>query len=304
MKSLRQLLTGLLTALGTGLLVLAAGMLALAEGGSAPALPPSSSPVASSITATPVITITPLASPLAEQTLPPTQTLTPAVTPTEEHRCQKTPKDWGPYVIQAGDTLASLAAETGQSSETILDANCLYSPDLLEGTILYLPFTTPSATVPPALPTTVPTVQVVLEPTAISPTTVPYTPVPVPCRRPSGWVAYTVQPGDTLYRLSLALGISQYQLQTANCMTGTFLYAGQILYVPRIPVRTATAASTATRTPEPSSTPAAPTTIPSVIPTNTPLPPTATPITPTASPGDPPKPSETAPVTPAATLAP
>lgn len=299
MKSLRQLLAGILNALGASILVLAAGMLALVEGGSGPALMASSSPVTPTIAATLALSITPTASPLAGQTFSPTETPTLAATPTEARQCQKTPKDWGSYVIQAGDTLASLAAKTGLSSDVILDANCLYSPDLIEGTILYLPFTAPSATVPPALPTTIPTVQVILPPTVTS-TTVPYTPAPIPCHRPYGWVAYIVQPGDTLYRLSLALGISQYQLQTANCMTGTYLYAGQVLYVPFIPVRTPTATRTPTVTRTATPTPVTPsaTTRPSATftsapATNTPIPANTPPPTSTPAPTQPPTPTDT-----------
>jgi hypothetical protein len=53
------------------------------------------------------------------------------------------------------------------------------------------------------------------------------------CGRPSGWVAYPVQSGDTLYQLSLAFGVTVTQLQNANCMgTSTILHVGKILYVP------------------------------------------------------------------------
>jgi hypothetical protein len=53
------------------------------------------------------------------------------------------------------------------------------------------------------------------------------------CGRPSGWIVYIVQPGDTLYRLSLAFGVSVAQLQQANCITDpNNLPTGLKLYVP------------------------------------------------------------------------
>jgi LysM repeat protein len=56
------------------------------------------------------------------------------------------------------------------------------------------------------------------------------------CVPPPGWVIYTVRTGDTLYGLSLALGISVNELETANCLTNpSLIYVGQQLYVPSSP---------------------------------------------------------------------
>lgn len=56
---------------------------------------------------------------------------------------------------------------------------------------------------------------------------------PASCGRPAGWVNHIVQPGDTLYQLSLEYGVTVTQLQNANCMgASTILHTGQILYVP------------------------------------------------------------------------
>lgn len=286
MKTLRQLFTGLLTAIGSSLLVLAAGSLALAEGGIAPALPLTLSPVAPAITASPSQTIAPSATPAPGQTLQPTQTYTSTATPTEMFTCQKTPKDWVPYVVKAGDTLDTLAAQTNQTPDAILAANCLLSPTLLDGTILYLPFTNPTATIPAALPTALPTVIPTVQ--VLYPTAAPYNPTPFSCGRPYGWVTYTVHSGDNLYRLSLAFGVSQYQLQVANCLAGTYIYVGQQLYVPNVATRTPVSASTPTSAPSatkaPSSTTAPSSTFtPAPSATNTPVTPSPTPVTPTAT---------------------
>lgn len=246
MKNLRQLLIGLLTAIGSSILVLAAGSLALLEGAISPALPVTLSTAAPSLTASPFITSTPIISTLTGPTLAvtPTLTFTATATQTEVFACQKTPPGWVPYVVKAGDTLQSLAEQSGQTSDVILNANCLISPVLLEGTILYLPFSGQTATVTPALPTPLPTVQVIY-PTVIAPIKT----APPSCGRPYGWVAYIVKPGDNLYRLSLAFGVTQYQLQVANCLSSTFIYAGQVLYVPNIPTRTPMITNTATQMP-------------------------------------------------------
>jgi LysM repeat protein len=55
----------------------------------------------------------------------------------------------------------------------------------------------------------------------------------VSCGAPKGWITYIVQPGDTLFRLSTAYGITINRLQQANCMgSSTLLKTGQVLFVP------------------------------------------------------------------------
>jgi len=82
-----------------------------------------------------------------------------------------------------------------------------------------------------------------------------------PCQTPAGWVRYVVQPGDTLFRLSEAYGITVAQLQKGNCMgSSTLLKVGQILYVPPVPpqptiVLPPTVTGTATLPPLPTSLP-------------------------------------------------
>src|SRR5512133_1005051 len=252
MKSLRQVFVGLLTAIGSALLVLMAASLALAEGGRMTELP--------AVNNTPTITVSPLPG-----TLPVILTATPTLEPT---RCQP-PSGWSQYTVQAGDTLESLAAQAGLTVENLTTANCLRSPSLPVGSIVYLPVvnTTPTETVPPPLPTIPTTTSVMASETPLS------------CGRPYGWTIHVVQSGETLFRLSQAYGVSTYQLQQANCLNGTTIIAGQSLYVPNVitntPVYTRTAPATRTHTPQPSETPG---------PTNTPETPTNTPITPSATP--------------------
>jgi LysM repeat protein len=67
----------------------------------------------------------------------------------------------------------------------------------------------------------------------------------VNCTPNTAWPLYTVQVGDTLGGIAQATGVTIDQLATANCWTGVdLIYAGQQLYVPRLPA-VAPAATTA-----------------------------------------------------------
>ena len=114
----------------------------------------------------------------------------------------------------------------------------------------------PSATAMPtaaatATPTASPT------PTATStstPTSTPtWTPSPVPCIPRYGWPIYIVQFGDTLTSIAYRTGSTAYELMRANCLTSDYLYAGQALFVPRLPIVPPTI--TFTPTPAPTFTP-------------------------------------------------
>jgi LysM repeat protein len=144
-------------------------------------------------------------------------------------------------------------------------ANCLTSADLPAGFALYVP--------------PVPTVAVIA------------------CSPPAGWArTHVVQPGDTLFRIALSYGLTYSQLQRGNCMgDSTTIYAGQRLWVPNIPTRTAVPGVTVIPTfpiatigtPLPTDTIGAPTNTPTEFPTATLIPPdtaTSTPTTPPASP--------------------
>lgn len=158
--------------------------------------------------------ITPTRSPspsLAVSPTPLTLTLTPTWTPTEPptpSNCPP-PPGWHPYTIQPGDTLDGLSQQYKKTSAEISQANCLGLNALFPGNVVYLPPV-------PAVPTR----------------------TPAPCRIPSTWVIYIVQPGDTLYRLGRAYGIPYQDILVANCMTSPDLLAGQRLYVPPWATRT------------------------------------------------------------------
>ena len=49
-----------------------------------------------------------------------------------------------------------------------------------------------------------------------------------------GWVAYTVKPGDTLNKISVAAGIPPQDLADANCLVESRLVPGSTLYIPPV----------------------------------------------------------------------
>ena len=129
------------------------------------------------------------------------------------------PAGWIAITVRPGEDLATLATRYQSTAETLLVANCLFSTDLPTGSIIYVP--------PVATQTN------------------------IPCGPPAGWVSYTVRPGNTLYSLSQAFGVSVAQLQLANCLPPNqySLVTGQIIWVPNIATRTPRATATATLTP-------------------------------------------------------
>jgi LysM repeat protein len=203
MRSVRQVVMGLGIALVSIIITLGGLAITMAEGNmTAPtqAILPTNTPVIILVTNTPLPTAT--ATPTA---MLPTASIALSPSPTS---CIP-PDDWSSYIVQGNDTLDGLAKYYKVSPETLIQSNCLVAAALQPGQILFVP----------ALPTPTPT------PTLMK--------TSIACGRPRYWVAYTVMPGDTLYRLSRSYGITVQQLQQANCMgSKTLIRVGQILYVP------------------------------------------------------------------------
>lgn len=254
------MLRGLLVALISSGIVLGSLSLSLVENGVETAAQPSPT-LASPTGSAQEQLATPTATLAGQSSQTPRATMT-AAPPTA---CPP-PAGWRPYTVQSGDTLESLARSYSTTPVQIGQANCLISTNLLPGTVLYLPAA-------PARPTA--TVTATPARTATRTT--------IPCGPPAGWVRYTVQAEDNLYKLSQMFGVSVSQLQQANCLGySNIIRLGSIIYVPYTP----------TRTPVPPTETSAPTETPTeALPsaTNTPEP-----VTPVAS--------ET-PATPAATQA-
>ena len=99
----------------------------------------------------------------------------------------------------------------------------------------------PSATaMPTAAATATPTPTASPTPTATStstPTSTPtWTPSQVPCIPRYGWPIYIVQYGDTLFSIAHRTGSTPYEFMRANCLMSDYIYTGQSLFVPRLPL--------------------------------------------------------------------
>jgi len=121
---------------------------------------------------------------------------------------------------------------------------------------LTMTFTIPTATtgnliVPTSLPveTSTLTGSPTFPPTATPTSTPTNSPTSTQCVPKYYWFAYHVQGGDTLYSLALSTRSTMDELKLANCLTDPQIFKGQILYVPRLPIRTPT--PTWTYTPKP-----------------------------------------------------
>lgn len=151
-----------------------------------------------------------------------TSTPTPTICPA--------PINWQRFIVGPFDTFDAIARRFNLNPDQLQQANCLPSPIVTVAQAIYVPAFRP-------------------------------TPTFVPCYPPFGWNVYLVQYGDTLSGIAARYGMSVYTLMRANCLTTTYIYAGQRLYVPApLPM--------ATFTPTP------------FVPTITPTPLTPTPSTP------------------------
>ncbi|NCP86241.1 MAG: hypothetical protein CO094_09355 [Anaerolineae bacterium CG_4_9_14_3_um_filter_57_17] len=205
MQSLRQLGNGFFLGILSIVLVLGAFALALAEGGLVilPAPSPTLSPAFPTLFPTLPLLVTQPGQDIP--TIEPTLTPTPPPPPTA---CPP-PAGWQPVVVQPYDTLESLAALYRLPAAQLQQANCLVSAQVSAGSYIYVPFQATST--------------------------------PIPCGAPFGWGVYIIQPGDTLYRISILYRVGIAELQQANCLGySTYIITGQPLRVPNVPTSTAT----------------------------------------------------------------
>jgi LysM repeat protein len=129
----------------------------------------------------------------------------------------------GAYIIDAGDTLNSIAAKCGTSVSAITAANPGVTEPLRAGQTLTLPGSSSSGSNV--------TVNIVSSDTSYNPTPRP-NPTPAPATTRNG--TYVVQYGDTFSAIASRYGLSINQLWAANPQIGNIntLYAGQVIYIP------------------------------------------------------------------------
>ena len=135
------------------------------------------------------------------------------------------------YVVKSGDTFWKLSQAYGVSVQSIMDLNPGVDPlNLQIGSMLCIPYPTAPATAPMAQ----------------TPSAAPPLPV-VSC--PDGAFSYTIQSGDTLWRLSQAYGVSVQSIVNLNPgVDPQNLQIGSMLC---IPYPTAPSASPSTQVPAP-----------------------------------------------------
>ncbi len=165
--------------------------------------------------------------------------------------------DEGIYVVEAGDTLYSIARRFNVSIDAIKEANNLVSDTLRIGQRLYIPGLAPPPltdityivqsgdtlySIARAYDTTVAEImalnnlttttlrigQVLQIPTIEIPITPPTEPPPPPSM-------YTVRVGDTLFSIARQFGTTAQKLKEVNNLTTDFIVPGQVLQLPEPP---------------------------------------------------------------------
>lgn len=190
MQFVRQMGSGLLYGLVSVALVVGGLSLALAESYIVPH--PTVTPSLPAVPPTPTAT----SSTPGEPASAPVPTQTPPLI-----NCPP-PAGWVLIIVQPGDTLASIAAKYGSSSEGLAAANCLLTQSLAPGYNLYVP-NAPTAS--------------------------------ISCGPSPGWIyGYVVQSGDTLSQIAVLYDTTVGDLESANCRSGSEIFVGERLWVPAI----------------------------------------------------------------------
>ena len=142
------------------------------------------------------------------------------------------PKGAFSYTIQSGDTFWKLSQNYGVSLQSILDLNPGMDPMHLQiGSTLCIPSTVAP---PPPKPVPVPPKPPVTAPIPTAPS------LPVTC--PKGAFSYTVQSGDTFWKLSQNYGVSLQSILDLNPgMDPMHLQIGSTLCIPTEPLPSANA---------------------------------------------------------------
>jgi LysM repeat protein len=133
------------------------------------------------------------------------------------------------HVVQPGENLFRIGLRYGVSWVAIMEANGLADTTIYVGQQLIIPDanTAPDTSAPPAATEAAPT-EVTPQPTPEPPGPVVAPPLPA-----TGGGAYTVQTGDTLFRIAATHGVGLAELAAANNIYNpSLIYAGQTLIIP------------------------------------------------------------------------
>ncbi len=152
------------------------------------------------------------------------------------------------HVVQTGDSLFRIALQYGVTVDSIVAANNIVNANLIfVGQELIIPGVDGPATGQPA-------------PAATAQPTTPTTP-PAGGSAVEGGVMHLVQPGDSLFRISITYNVPLAAIVEANNIVNpSLIIAGQQLFIPGATVSTAAAPPATTAPGAPSAPPAAATT--------------------------------------------
>lgn len=141
------------------------------------------------------------------------------------------------HVVQPGDSLFRIALQYGVTIDAIVTANNIVNPNLIiAGQELVIPGVGGPAAGQPAAPAT---------PAATAPATSAPA-LPPGATAVEGGVLHVVQPGESLFRISLAYNVPIAEIVTANNLTNAALIiSGQELFIPGATAPAAAAAPAA-----------------------------------------------------------
>lgn len=144
----------------------------------------------------------------------PTATSTPTAIPATPTPTATPPPQAFPYIVQPGDTLASIAAKFNTTVDVLKALNNLQSDQIKPGDNLIIPGAPPQAQ---ATATTAPPTQPPSGTTSTGPRT----------------IRYVVKPGDRLFRIGLRYGVSWTVIARANGIVNpNLIQPGQVLVIP------------------------------------------------------------------------
>lgn len=175
--------------------------------------------------------------------VPPTATLTPSVTPSRTATLTNTPTVTASVTASHTPTHTPSFTPTNTATNTLTftpsqtptPTHTFTSSNTPTHTLTHTPSRTPTPTntLTPSFTPTPPLPTAVLLPADGSIPTLVITPQFL-CALPFGWSTYVVQPGDTLYQIALAVGMSVGELRDINCLPNEGALSADLeLFVPQ-----------------------------------------------------------------------
>ncbi len=157
----------------------------------------------SEVTPTSTVLSTPAATPTDSGVSEVTPEVTPESSPEKSYStCESASDIEAAYIVQPGETIASIAASFDLSEEILLEANCLDIDQVIAGQKIFIPQEHFSDQFPGA------------------------------CDPPLHWKPHRVRPGDTLPKLARANGTTPYHIMKANCLDQVQLGTDSEIFLP------------------------------------------------------------------------